>query len=233
MRRGTRPSSSGSSGRRSRRGRSRSPSRSRPRSRSRSNEVGGAMGRTSRGSAGLAPRTRASKRASVRVGFSVLLIRFASAHARSSSHSSFWVSSSKRRSSAVVGSISAVGIGSMRQRTPARLSSYETRPSAPGVTRTELVPLRPARPVRPLRCVYASASVGGSAWMTRAMSCTSMPRAATSVATSACERAALERRERPVALALLHLARERAHARSPRARARARAARRRRACARR
>ena len=53
-----------------------------------------------------------------------------------------------------------------------------------GDKRTELLPLRPARPVRPLRCVYESASSGGSAWITRAMSCTSMPRAATSVATS-------------------------------------------------
>ena len=55
---------------------------------------------------------------------------------------------------------------------------------ATGGTSTTLVPFLPARPVRPLRCVKASASPGGSAWMTRATSGTSSPRAATSVATS-------------------------------------------------
>ena len=46
------------------------------------------------------------------------------------------------------------------------------------------MPLRPARPVRPERCWRVSASLGSSTWTTRLRLGRSMPRAATSVATS-------------------------------------------------
>ena len=53
-------------------------------------------------------------------------------------------------------------------------------------------PALPARPVRPARCRYVLYSSGASAWITRSMSSTWMPRAATSVATSTLTRAARE-----------------------------------------
>ena len=58
--------------------------------------------------------------------------------------------------------------------------------SKPGTKKEVAMPSRPARPVRPIRCTYeskSSAAVGISKFTTCATPGTSMPRAATSVAT--------------------------------------------------
>ena len=67
--------------------------------------------------------------------------------------------------------------------TPARRISPRTSAAWAGLCRVMTTPSAPARAVRPDRCRYALCSAGGSAWITKPMPSTWMPRAAMSVAT--------------------------------------------------
>ena len=63
-------------------------------------------------------------------------------------------------------------------------SSFRASPFSSGVTKVVATPFAPARPVRPMRWTKSSEPFGRSKFTTCAMCETSMPRAATSVATS-------------------------------------------------
>ena len=78
-----------------------------------------------------------------------------------------------------------------------------------GVTKRTATPARPARPVRPMRWTYASTSWGMSKFTTWLMRSTSMPRAATSVATTISTAPLLKPLDHPFAQRLAHVAMER------------------------
>ncbi len=110
-----------------------------------------------RTSSGNGPDARPeTSRASVRVTSPSAMIFAAIDRARASVSAGRGVSltsAATNLSSAARRTMSALGIASKRNPTPARRRSRIARSIIAGGTKTALVPLRPARPVRPLRCV--------------------------------------------------------------------------------